>query len=429
MTKYAALPGFRDFYPEEMARRNQIFTAWREVSRKFGFEEYDGPPLEALDLYVDKSGPEIVNQLFNFTDKGGRDVAMRPEMTPTIVRMLGARIKGLPRPVRWYSMPQLFRYEKQQRGRLREHFQLNMDIVGEESVLADADLLAAGLDVLRTLGLTAGDIVARYSDRRILHHALMDLGVTEENFTVAYNVIDKIERDPREVCIQRLREIGLSAEQAESALALTDVTHDQLRERFGSIPALGPVLEELERYAAALGALGFADYITFDMKIVRGLAYYTGIVFEIFDRKGKLRAICGGGRYDNLFLTLTGIDVPALGFGFGDVVLGELLKDRGLAANYTRGIDCCIVAEPGIPATLPLEIAARLRAEGKSVVYNYKALEARADVGKQLKYASTSGAANAVLVGVSTVKIKNLASGEQSEQPLEEFRRRSGGKG
>lgn len=304
-----------------------------------------------------------------------------------------------------------------------------MDIVGEESALADADLLAAALDVLRTLGLTGEDVVARYSDRRLLHHALLDLGVSDEKLLVAYNVIDKVERDPREVCVQRLREIGLSAGQAESALSLTDVQHDNLRERFGSIAALGPALEELERYAAALGALGFADYIEFDMKIVRGLAYYTGIVFEIFDRKGKLRAICGGGRYDNLFFTLTGIDIPALGFGFGDVVLGELLKDRGLAADYTRGIDFCIVAEPGVPATLPLEIAAQLRSEGKSVVYNYKALDAKADVGKQLKYAATSGAANAVLVGASVVKIKNLGSGEQSELPLEEFRRRRGGKG
>lgn len=428
MTKYAALPGFRDFYPEEMSRRNQIFTAWRDIARKYGFEEYDGPPLEPLELYIDKSGPEIVNQLFNFTDKGGRDVAMRPEMTPTIVRMLGARIKGLPRPVRWYSMPQLFRYEKQQRGRLREHFQLNMDIVGEESVLADADLLAAALDVLRTLGLKGEDVVARYSDRRLLHHALLDLGVTEENLATAYNVIDKVERDPRDTCIQRLKEIGLTDEQAAKALSLTDVTHDQLRERFGSIAALAPVLEELERYAAALGALGFGDYVKFDMKIVRGLAYYTGIVFEIFDRKGKLRAICGGGRYDKLFTTLTGIDVPALGFGFGDVVLGELLKDRGLAANYTRGIDCCVVVEPGASETGALDIAARLRAEGKSVVYNYKSFE-KPDVGKQLKYATTTGAASAVIVGASAIKVKNLASGEQSEVPLEEFMRRSGGQG
>src|SRR5688572_23524164 len=221
MTRHAALPGFRDFYPEEMARRQQIFTAWRETARRYGFEEYDGPPLEALELYIEKSGAEIVNQLFNFTDKGGREVALRPEMTPTLVRMLGAKIKELPRPIRWFSTPQLFRYEKQQRGRLREHFQLNMDIIGEESELADADLLAAALDVLKMLGLTSADVVARISDRRLLQEILLEMGVGEDDLPAAYSVIDKVEREARDVLIKRLGELGLEPARAEELLSIT----------------------------------------------------------------------------------------------------------------------------------------------------------------------------------------------------------------
>ncbi|MGA7614445.1 MAG: histidine--tRNA ligase [Thermoanaerobaculia bacterium] len=422
MAKHAALPGFRDFYPEEMARRNQIFGAWKDVARRYGFEEYDGPPLEALELYIEKSGPEIVNQLFNFTDKGGREVALRPEMTPTLVRMLGARIKGLPRPVRWFSMPQLFRYEKQQRGRLREHFQLNMDIIGEESVLADADLVAAALDVLRTLGLTADDVVARYSDRRLLHAALTDLGVSEENLPTAYNVIDKVERDPREVCVQRLREIGLSPEAAENALGLTSLSLEEITSRYAGHPEFEQVLEDLRQYEEALGALGFGDWIQFDMKIVRGLAYYTGIVFEIFDRKGELRAICGGGRYDRLFSSLAAIDVPALGFGFGDVVLGELLKDRGLAATQSKRVDVFAITGGGGNRAATLSIVARLRRGGKSVVSPY----GEPAVGKALRAAANSGATSAVIVGADevakgTVTVKDLKTGEQRELTVEQF--------
>jgi histidyl-tRNA synthetase len=452
MTRHAALPGFRDFYPEEMARRNQIFSVWREVARRYGFEEYDGPPLEALELFVEKSGPEIVTQLFNFTDKGDREVTLRPEMTPTLVRMLGAKIKELPKPVRWFSTPQLFRYEKQQRGRLREHFQLNMDIVGETSVLADADLLSAALDVLRSLGLGPDDIVARYSDRRLLQHALLALGVTEENLPVAYNVIDKVERDPREVGIKRLTEIGLDAKTAEEALELTSLDLDQIASRLAPVhsgdeqvdgawdldkrePKPKPnspritdrILAELRLYQSTLTGLGFGEYIRFDMKIVRGLAYYTGIVFEIFDRRGQLRAICGGGRYDRLFQSLAGVDVPALGFGFGDVVLGELLKDRRLAENYARSADVCVIAADESARIAAIDVVRQLRSGGHSTIFNYRALEeGKVDIGKQLKYAVTSGAARAVIVSGSgaTVRVKDLATGQQDEMTVQQFQQR-----
>jgi len=422
MTKHTSLPGFRDFYPDEMARRNQIFAAWRDVARRYGFEEYDGPPLESLDLFIEKSGPEIAHQLFNFTDKGGREVALRPEMTPTFVRMLGAKIKGLPRPVRWFSTPQLFRYEKQQRGRLREHFQLNMDIVGETSVLADADLLAAALDVLRTLGLSASDVVARYSDRRLLHHALADLGVADEKMDVAYNVIDKVERDPREVCLRRLEEIGLTRGNANAAIDLTARSLEEILARYGSNPRFETVLADLNRYRAALASLGFGDFIQFDMKIVRGLAYYTGIVFEIFDRKGELRAICGGGRYDKLFSALAGIDIPALGFGFGDVVLGELLKERGIARPAAGESDFVVLAVDEGSESAALQIVSRLRSAGRSVIFPFVV----GSVGKSLKAAAAAGARRAIVVGPREIaegsfSVRDLRSSVQEKRSIDEL--------
>ncbi|HSN69570.1 MAG TPA: histidine--tRNA ligase [Thermoanaerobaculia bacterium] len=422
MTKHSALPGFRDFYPEEMVRRQQIFEAWHQVVKRFGFELYDGPPLEGLELYVEKSGPEIVNQLFNFTDKGGREVALRPEMTPTLVRMVGARIKGMARPVRWASMPQLFRYEKQQRGRLREHFQLNMDIIGEESVLADADLLAAALDVLRILGLQPTDVVARVSDRRLLQAALLEEGLAEADLPVAYNVIDKIEREPRETLAERLTQLGLDRAKADRILGLTTLSLDDLRAQYGGNERIAPVLDRLDDYFRALADLGFADWVAFDMKIVRGLAYYTGIVFEIFDRKGELRAICGGGRYDNLFASLADVDVPALGFGFGDVVLGELLKDRKLARERVAAVDAAVVPVNDSVRSDALRIVSRLRGEGLSVTYPYKS----AGVGKALKAAAAGGVREAIVVGpdevaAGIVSVRNLTSGEERKVSLEDY--------
>ena len=422
MARHASLPGFRDFYPEEMIRRNQIFTAWRDVARRYGFEEYDGPPLEATELYIEKSGPEIVNQLFNFTDKGGREVAMRPEMTPTLVRMLGARIKGLPRPVRWFSAPQLFRYEKQQRGRLREHFQLNMDIVGDDSVYADADLLAAALDVMRSLGLTAEDVVARISDRRLLTNVLLHSGVSQENLPTAYNVVDKIEREPREELSKRLQTLGLDATKADEILGMTDLDLAQIRERYGSDKAIAKTLDDLDRYFTALEALGFGAWVRFDMKIVRGLAYYTGIVFELFDRKGELRAICGGGRYDNLFASLAGVDVPSLGFGMGDVVLGELLKERKIVATGQKSVDYFIIAVNDEVISHALSIAGRLRVKGHSVIFPYKP----GGVGKGLKAAAAAGAREAIVVGPDELKegkivVRNLAGGTEDRVDIETF--------
>jgi len=222
-----ALPGFRDFYPTELAERSYIFQGWRDVARRYGFVEYDGPPLEPLDLYTKKSGAEIVDQLYNFTDKGGREVALRPEMTPTLARMVAARANAMRKPVRWFSIPQLFRYERAQRGRLREHFQFNVDIIGEADVSADAELLALAIDAMREFGLTSEDVVARVSDRRLLNALLRGIGVTESQRPAAYAALDKLDRDPREVLEERLLAAGLSASTSAQLFALAGATADE----------------------------------------------------------------------------------------------------------------------------------------------------------------------------------------------------------
>ena len=233
---FQALPGFRDFYPDDFAIRAHIMRTWREVARRYGFQEYDGPPLEPLELYTEKSGPEIVQQLYNFTDKGGREVSLRPEMTPTLARMAGARAGGLRKPIKWFSIPQLFRYERQQRGRLREHFQLNLDIIGEDDAAADAELLAAAIDMLRAFGLTEQDFVARVSDRRLLRALLLHAGVPEDRLILVYNIVDKLERDPREVIAKRLRdEAGMPDDAVERTLDIFRHTDfDAVRQAYGA---------------------------------------------------------------------------------------------------------------------------------------------------------------------------------------------------
>jgi histidyl-tRNA synthetase len=390
-----ALPGFRDFYPSELAKRSYIFQGWRDVARRYGFVEYDGPPLEPLDLYTRKSGAEIVEQLYNFKDKGGREIALRPEMTPTLARMVGARANALRKPVRWFSIPQLFRYERQQRGRLREHFQLNMDIIGEADVSADAELLAAAIDVMRVFGLTSEDVVARVSDRRLLNALLRGIGITDAQLPAAYAALDKIDRDPRDVLQKRLADAGLSADTSAQLFELVGATADEA-EFTRLVDAAGATAEweTLRRYLDHTESLGVRDWVRLDLSIVRGLAYYTGIVFELFDAKGELRAICGGGRYDTLLESLGGVSLPALGFGMGDVVLGELLKERGKMPEEQPAVDVWVAYGDSGTVEDAMRAAAKIRASGKSAEYalgNQK-------LARQLKAAYAAGARSTVVI-------------------------------
>jgi histidyl-tRNA synthetase len=385
------LPGFRDFYPETLAIRRFIFGKWRDVARRYGFHEYDGPPLEPLDLYTKKSGDEIVAQLFNFRDKGDRDVALRPEMTPTLARMVGAHHRDYKKPIKWFAIPQLFRYEKQQRGRLREHFQFNADIIGESDVSADAELISLAIDALRAFGLAEKDFVVRVSDRRAWQRHLALLGVAEDKQSAAFQAIDKLEREPIEKTREKLATVTSRVDDV-LAFASEKTAKDEL----------GKVFDRL----GDLGTLCAVDF-----KIVRGLAYYTGIVWEIHDRKGELRAVAGGGRYDNLLKQVSGVDLPALGFGMGDVVLTELLKDRGLLPKTDWELDCYVVITEDTLRADAVKLIHQLRDAGIAVDYSFTP----AKVGKQFQAAVSAGARFALVVGPEEwrsgdVKLKELAT-------------------
>lgn len=423
MPGFQSLPGFRDFFPDDFALRSHIVGAWREASRRYGFVEYDGPPLEPLELYVEKSGEEIVHQLYNFEDKGGRAVALRPEMTPTFARMVGGRARSLPKPIRWFSVPQLFRYERTQRGRLREHFQWNVDIVGETGVAADAEVLSVALEALRLLGLGAEDVVARVNDRRLLERFLTHAGVPADALAATYPVIDKLTREGEGRARKRFTEVGLSADVIDRLFDLFRYEDfDALARDHGDVPGVREEIDRLREYFALLDALGWGRQIAFDISIVRGLAYYTGIVFEIFDRHGELRAICGGGRYDELLSALSGVDLPALGFGMGDVVLGELLKERGLAPDTEPALDYYIVAVTDAEASLVRRVAGALRGRGHAVAYGLRG----AGVGRQFKDADVRGARYAVVLGPDEVAagaavIREMATGEERRVTLTEL--------
>ncbi|MDH3496583.1 MAG: histidine--tRNA ligase [Gemmatimonadota bacterium] len=391
-----ALPGFRDFFPAEAALRQHIFAVWREVASRYGFEEYDGPPLEALELYTDKSGEEIVGQLYEFEDRGGRRVALRPEMTPTLARMVASRAQALKKPIRWFAIPQLFRYERQQRGRLREHFQLNMDLLGEPGPLADAEVIAAALDVLRALGFGPDAVRVRLSDRRVLRALLAHAGVSDPQLPAAYAAIDKIDREPREVLEARLAKLGLAEPVIAATLAVGNVRgREPFRAALASLPDGGEVADPLVECVAALDAMQLGAFVDVDLSIVRGLAYYTGIVFELFDAGRSLRAICGGGRYDGLLTALGGPDLPAVGFGMGDVVLGELLAERGIHPAGAAGLQAFLVGVTAEDTETVLALAHRLRDTGIRVEFALKAQS----VGKQLKLAAARNAPRAVIVG------------------------------
>ena len=425
---FPRLPGFRDFAPGDLALRNHIFETWRRVARGYGFQEYDGPPLEPLGLYVEKSGPEIVEQLYAFPDKGGREVALRPEMTPTLARMLAERSRGMPKPIRWFSLPQLFRYERSQRGRLREHFQLNVDIVGEAGVAADAEVLAAAIDAVRGLGLGTDDFVARVNDRRLVTAVLNATGVVHGKHAGCLAVIDRAGRAGPGRTRESLVELGLSPPAVETLAALlADGSRDHLADRFRDAAPVREAMRRLDEHRSILEAMGLGAWVRFDFTVVRGLAYYTGIVFELFDRAGELRAICGGGRYDRLLELVGGEPLPAAGFGMGDVVLGELLRDRGLVPDTKTSCDFFVVWVGPEQRNPGLEVSRRLREAGHSVMYSLKPQ----GVGKQLKAASRAGAGRAVIIGpeeeaAASATVRDLETGRQERRSLTSLLDREG---
>jgi len=393
------LPGFRDFLPDDCSVRNYIFARWREVARRYGFLEWDGPVLEATELYKKKSGLEIVDQLFNFTDKGEREVAMRPELTPTLARVVAAHEREFKKPLKWFSIGQFFRYEKQQRGRLREHFQLNCDIIGEPNLAADIELVALCIDILRVFGFIERDFVVRISDRDFWTDFLREKNISPDRWDELLQAIDKSGREPREKTAERLGDLA---------------------DPIFSILETGGKSQKLDQLVDGLRERGLADYVAIDVGIVRGLAYYTGIVFEVFDRGGKFRAVAGGGRYDNLIAQLSenAVSMPALGFAMGDVVLGELMNEtaharekRETAIAQDRKIDTYVVIAKEQRRADALAQIQQFRDRGCRVDYPLTSEK----VGKQFQTAEQLGARVAVLFGDEwpQVKVKNLASREE----------------
>ncbi len=414
-----ALPGFRDFYPDQLATRSHVFGAMRRVAHRYGFEEYDGPPLEPLELYTRKSGDEIVGQLYHFRDKGDREVALRPEMTPTLARMVAPKAASMKKPIRWFSIPQLFRYERQQRGRLREHFQLNCDLIGEPGPLADAEIIALAIDVMRELGLGPADVRVRVSDRRMMQALLLGLGVPFEHLGVAYQAIDKIGRRESASYQDKLGHLAGSVEALDFVKRHRGVkTFADLAALLAPFPAVLEAATPLRTTLEALDHMGLGGFVDLDLTVVRGLAYYTGTVFELFDAQGTFRAICGGGRYDNLLDALGGVDFAALGFGMGDVVLTELLKDRGLLPPPLPSADVFLAAVTPDDRPFVLGLAHELRDGGFRVEYG---LVDQA-LGKQFKLADTRGVKAVVVVGPDDrargeVVVKDLAAGSQRSVP------------
>jgi histidyl-tRNA synthetase len=414
--------GTRDFYPEDMRLRTWLFNLWREVARRYGFEEYDACVLESEELYIRKAGDEITGQLYNFQDKGERRVALRPELTPSLARMVLARGAALPLPARWFAIPQCFRYENMQRGRKREHFQWNMDIVGMTSVAAEVELMSAQADFLGRTGLnmsTTGtpDIIWRVSNRQVLQHFLEGLGISGESFAQVCVIIDKRDKIGDQATTAELAKLGVNAETAGRIIALLDTTGlDAVAQK---VPADNAGLASLRELMALAEAAGIAHLIRIDLSVIRGLSYYTGTVWEVFDATGSLpRAIAGGGRYDRLLETFGGKATPMVGFGFGDVVITEILRERNLLPTVGKGIDDVVYPMSAVEFPVANRVAAHLRKQGRNVVVDYSERRFKHVIGR----AEQDGAARLLILGGNEVRdgvcmVKTLG-GEKKEEKI-----------
>lgn len=415
MATFQSLPGFREFYPDALARRTHLFRLWRQTASAFGFAEYDAPVVEPLELYKTKSGDEIEAQLFSFTDKGGREVALRPEMTPTVCRMVGARANALKRPIKWFSVAEFYRYERAQKGRERAFFQFNADLFGEPGPEAEIELISLLIQCLRAFGLTEQDFYVRLSDRNLWFYYLEALGLDDPRIRALLAAVDKFEKAGEDAFKPYAEQFGpIDPALKAKVLAFLEVkTLAALEQSLAAISGekLASRLADWRKLLGGLNAMGLSRFVEVDLGVVRGLAYYTGFVFEAFDRKGELRAIAGGGRYNDLVAKLGGPDLPAVGFAIGDVTLGLLLDARGLMPTFVQASDVyCVVGGEAERQAAFGDIHA-LRAAGFKTDYPLKDVA----FGKQFKLASESGAKLALIYGPDelakgVVKIRDLAN-------------------
>ena len=419
--------GTRDYYPAEMAWRRFLEDAWRRVSIRNGFEEVDGPIFEMLDLYKVKSGDGIVSELFHFTDRGDRDLAIRPEFTPTLARMVAAKANALPRPIKWFCLPNLCRAERPQRGRLREFLQWNIDMLGSDDALADAEVIFTCVDLLRELGLNPEQVKVKISHRDVVRRILARLGVDDANMNGAFELLDRRDKMPPEVFTKNAAELGLNEATVErfnqvARIKLSsDATWSELAGRF-AVPEED--LADLAELHEKLVAFGIADWCEYDLGIVRGLAYYTGTVFEVHEISGAERAIAGGGRYDKLIEMFEGPPMPAVGFGMGDVVLSLVLSDKGLMPdNVAPPVDFFVIAADDSVKDQVAPLAAKLRTVGLHTRFSYKTTT---NVGKLLKDAANSRARFTIILNAdtpttSTIQLKDMATGDQLDVTLEQI--------
>jgi histidyl-tRNA synthetase len=425
MAKVPALQaprGTRDFYPEDMRLRTWLFEHFREVARRMGFEEVDAPIVEHAELFTRKAGEEIVEQLYHFV-MHDRHLALRPEMTPSIARMVTARAGALRLPLRWFTVTQNWRYERMTRGRKREHFQWNMDVWGEPGVGAEAELLAAIFALLARVGLGNGQVRVQVNNRALLEETLRAgvLRTRPDAFAPLCVVIDKLDKIGADAVIELLCDpegtVGLAAAEARDVVAVLGTR--SLDDAAAAAPADSRAIADLRRLFDLLDAYGIANYVDFDASVVRGLAYYTGIVFEAYDAERKLRAVCGGGRYDRLLEALGGPSIPAVGFGFGDVVIGELLADHGLLPALPRGLDDVVCALGDEQRGAAIRVAERLRAQGRAV----ELVLGETRPKRVFADADKSGARSVWLVGPDeaargVVKVHDLATGAERDEAL-----------
>ena len=410
--------GTRDFYPEDMRLRNWLFDNFTNASLLHGFEEYDAPVLEYEELYTRKQGEEITQQLYSFQDKGNRKVALRPEMTPSLARMVMARAGGLPMPIKWFSIPQCWRYERTQRGRGREHYQWNVDIWGTTEISADAELISVLVTFFEGIGLTAKDIVIRVNSRKVLEEVLGSLGLEGDIFAQTCIIVDKMDKLSSDVIKEQLSGLGHNPNTISTIQSVLSIK--SMSDLKGALQEDSMAVSELETLFESIGAYGIQDWIEFDASIVRGLAYYTGSVFEVHDRDGKFRAICGGGRYDKLISTLGGKDLPATGFGFGDMIITELLAEKRLIPEFLSDIDDIVIPLNPDLRYAAVKVASILRNSDRTVdlVLEDKKMK------WVFKHAERIGARRLVLLGPDEwsrkmVKIKDLELGKEAEVPLD----------
>ena len=420
--KIPPVKGTRDFYPPDMASRNWIIDGWKKVSVRNGFEEYDGPIFEYLKMFQIKSGDEIVDQLFSFKDRGGRDLALRPEITPTLARMVNQQINSLPKPIKWFSVPRLFRAERPQKGRLREFFQWNIDIIGVDDVLADAEIIFTTVDYLRSIGLKHREVKVKISSRKLLASSLKNVGIPEAQLDSLYPLLDKYSKIPGDTFEKMLVDLVSDKRMAKQIMDFMGTTTlSEVSEIIGANAEVEDAIQELARLKELLEQMGVWQYCDFYPSIVRGLAYYTGVVFEVHEFTRELRAICGGGRYDNLLHDFGGPQIPATGMGMGDCVLGILLDERGLFKPESKELEYFVAFVDEAYRQNAIKLTMKLRSAELAANFSYKA----AKLSRQLKQASAQNAKKCIIIGEeyknNQLIIKDMATGKQELVNIDEF--------